>query len=665
MQANLLFSLSQALKGFQLKRNPFKYHNPHSIMVRKRELSVLCFVILAILSMNFILAANNSATTTTASANLGAFDNGFSCLKDQLNSKSASSMTMEELTFSLLAMGYDSGIQSKLKTELDLRKDSANCWPKSSCTLKDTALVFLAYEHIGANTNSIKNWMLNQTIAPSDLIWYLQIDPADQSSCKITYDNSAKTITISADKKITGSAGACFSIAQGGYWLEIKNNCYGKEFKISCDKDFLTSLIYKSKSNTNPAYYISALTHSQGPSGETSEKVESVCFKQAGACNYEGSLWASLALSSDSDLRDKVLPYLMALSSLNDRIFPSAFLYSLTNYDEYLNEISDKQNSKGYWQITDTTKRYYDTALAMLSLYGKSSEQAQKAAEYLLDPNVQGSDGCWGGDNIRDTAFILYSASPKQASSSGSTSKCSDNSEYSCTSAPTCTEELSGTILDNFYCGSLLKCCSKRASESSCSSKGGIKCMYGEECVGGTMESASSTSLCCVDGECKTKEDQYTCESSGADYTCRTACSANENEDSSLTCPENGVCCSATTQQTGSSLWWIWLLLILIVLLVLAIIYRNQLKIWVFKMKNKFSKSPSSPSQPRPPFPPYSQMRPMGMMPRRMLPPGAMMPPRPMLRPGQRPPAPAPQGKPYPRDKELAETLEKLKRIGK
>jgi len=626
-------------------------------MIKKRAVMVLGLAIILLLSINFILAANDSTTTTTPTktTSLAGFDKGYTCLKDIINAKSLSSLTNEELAFSILAMGYDSGMQSKLKTEFDSRKDTtAECWPKGACTLKETSLALLVYNHLNANSNKIKDWPIPAT----DLIWYLQVDTSQRASCKITYDGTTKTVIVGDDKKITGSAGACFALSSNGYWLEVKNNCYEKEFKVSCDQAFLTSLLYKGRSTTNPAYYVSALTHTGDVNSETSEKVSSLCFKQSGVCNYEGSLWAAIAVvQKDSKFRDKVLPYLMTLASTNDRAFPSSFLYSLTNYDEYLTEMNNKQNAKGYWQISDASKKYYDTATAILSLYGRSSEQSQKAVEYLLDPSVQSKEGCWNGNNIRDTAFILYSAAPKQASSSGgSVSKCADFSDYSCVTSKQC-EDINGSILGNFYCAGLSQCCSKKKPLQTCDQLGGKKCAFGDECSGGTMEEALSTTSCCVGGKCTEKEETYTCV--GTSYTCRTECATGEEEDESSTCAENGKCCTTAITPESKSYWWVWLLVILIILLALAIVYRNQLKIWIFKMKSKFSKNPPAPNQQRPQFPPSMPPQ-QGMMPRRIMP--NMQ--QPQMRPGLQRAPPVP-GKPYPRDKELSETLDKLKRMGR
>jgi hypothetical protein len=621
---------------------------------------VLCiFAVLTILTLtSFAIAATNS-TNTTSTTSLTGFEKSYSCLKTQIDARGYADLTDEELIFSILALGYDATRQTALKTELDKRKSSTeNCWPSGGCMVKETAQVMLAYTHINADVTGIKNWLLNQTVPATDLNWYLQIETNNQSHCTITYDNLSKSINLDANKQLSGNPGSCLSFAQNNYWLQISSRCYDREFEVSCDNDFLTSTFYKKTSGD--IYYVTASTQTASPNGKLTSKVDSLCFKQGGVCSYEGSLWATYAINKkDSAFKNKILPYLIALSldSANQRYIPSSFLYSITSFNEYLTTLTNLQNTKGYWQISEANKRYYDTALALMAFYGHSgSTQSDSAIQYLLDPSVQG-DGCWNGGNIRDTAFILYASSPKAAASTtgASMSQCADysNQGYSCTSSTTC-DTLGGSPLPNFNCFSGLICCSKSAIEPSCSAKNGVVCSADEECSG-TTDSALGTTSCCIDGQCNPKDiGPVANECADAGYTCKDSCLSDEDDKStSFSCPAdmNGVCC-APKVVAQKSYWWLWLLIILIILVVLAIIFRDQVAIWWFKIKSKFQKAPLQ-SQGRPSYPPQ------GMQPQRqMMPP--VGPPRTIV-PGQRQMMPRPIERPFPKEQELNETLKKLK----
>lgn len=609
-------------------------------MIKKRAFAFLCLLAF-LFSISFALAEENATNVT-----LTGFEKSYNCLKTKIDQTTYASMTNEELSFSLLALAYDKTRQDAIKNELDTRADVSTegrkCWPSGACTLKETSQVLLAYYYIGADTSEIKSWLYNQTIATGDLVWYLQIDTSEQTDCTLTYENASKKITVNADKTISGTPGACFRLVQNNYWLEVVSSCYDKNIEITCNNDFLTSIIYRGKNQNT--YYVSDITNTAATGGKITEKINSLCFSQGGTCNYEGSLWATFALNKDSPKNTKLyLPYIMTFSSTNSRLLPSAFLYALTGFDEYYTELSSQQNSLGYWQASDTSKRYYDTALALMALYGKLTEQEQKAKDYLLTPSVQG-DGCWQ-NSIRDTAFILYAASPKPASKGVSTiverTFCTSIANYSCLSTEEC-EDINGTTLENFYCFGGAICCNKKALEKTCSEKGGVECTADEKCTG-TLTTARGTSYCCLDGTCKVKTPEISpCEEAG--YSCRIACDAKTEEEMvSLSCPSFGTCCAPKPREKRSY-WWIWLLIILIILIILAIIFRDQLKVWWFKIKGKVSKAPA-PIQQRPPFPPAG-------IPRRIIP--GIMPPA--------MPRPQPQ---FPKERELSETLSKLKEMSK
>jgi hypothetical protein len=204
--------------------------------------------------------------------------------------------------------------------------------------------------------------------------------------------------------------------------------------------------------------------------------------------------------------------------------------------------------------------------------------------------------------------------------------------------------------------------------------KGGITCENEEVCDGDAVF-ASDSENCCI-GDCKIQE-LIECEVQG--FSCKNLCSDTE-ETKSASCPGIQLCCGV---KSGGSLWWLWLLIILIILTVLAIIFREKVKIWYFKIKSKFRKGPPvTPTRPGfpPGFPPQGMQRPgmpqrPGMMPFRPGPSqGRPLPPRPgMPMTPSRPVSSArilPQQKTNSQpvaktDNELEETLKKLRTMGK
>ncbi|MBM3233530.1 hypothetical protein FJZ19_00375 [Candidatus Pacearchaeota archaeon] len=563
-------------------------------------------------------------------------DKAYSCLEGKVKTK-CSSLSSEEQAFSLLALSYNSDIQKECKSALLSSSKDNVCWPKSGCKLRETSLAFLALENIKADTSKIQDWLLNQTQVASDLQWFLEIDSKEASTCKISYDDRNYTVTIQSDKKLSSGAGSCLTLAYSNYWLQINPSCVNKKFSVTCDKDFATALLYK-KTNSD-VWFVSSQTESESAGGMAEAKVESLCFKQNNVCDYEGSLWATLAISKKQDI-NKFLPYIIALAPDNAKYNPSAFFYLLTSNDEYLSNVRDLQTQTGFWDLGGYNK-FYDTALSLLALQQLNDEQAGKAKDWLL--NSQDSAGCWS--SLRDTAFLLYAAWPKTPASVTTTeTNCEDFGKFCCSNEDC--SDAGGEILSQYFCAGMKVCCSKQPVQKTCAQKLGIICKSDETCTG-SLGSSSDSSKCCINGDCEKIAEEPECEKQG--NNCRNKCLDTEEIDNSLDC-NSGFCCKVKQEQSSSA--WIWILIIfiiLIILVVLAIIFRDKLRLWLFKMKNRTQKG-SQVTQTRPPFPPQ---------PPRMM-------PRPMMRPMPRPmPMQKPIEKKSRTDSELDETLKKLREMSK
>lgn len=573
-------------------------------------------------------------------------DAAYRCLENALANKTASAPpSLQESVFSILALGSDAKAEDKLENE---KKSSSNstCWPKSACTLKDTAQVLLAYNQLGKSTTSIENYLLSKQGATSGLTWFLliDIDNHESASCTVKYSNTQHAFTIGEDMKLSGDGGTCLSVIQTGYWLEISSSCLDKPYEISCDKGFLTTLLYqKSGSDT---IYVSPNTQSQSSSGYTTETITSKCFKLGTECDYEGSLWAALALDRVGRGISDYTPYLVAAAADNGRFLPESFLYKLTNGQDHYSALIQGQHSNQFWMASSTPyNKFYDSALALLALQGKDAPEIANAKEYFL--GIQGSSGCWNNNNVRDTAFLLYAgwpdASRTPATSGNHTSSIesceSASAQYSCVSSLfACT---GGNILDNYACPGSLQCCSVTVPQLTCREQQGILCTTSQECSSREVDSADGP--CCL-GSCTTRptEEENACLSAGG--VCQTSCAADEEELSSAVCTSSSeVCCATSTEPTttSSSHWGLWItLIILIALVALAIVYRRKLQMWFFKTRKSSGNVSSSPITPR----------------------------RPPFSPGMPPTVnryPARPAKPSSSDKEMEETLRKLREMSK
>ncbi len=476
----------------------------------KKRFIIFAFLLL-ILSISFILAADPKVTKA------------YQCLEGKVVGK-CSSLSPEEKAFSLLALGE---CKQELIDSSKKINGKAQCWPSSSCDIAVTSKALLALQANDYDTSEIANWLLSQKMVPGGLNWFLQIESNEETSCTITYQGGSAQLILGTDKKIKSlNGGGCFSAVQQDYWLQISSACQDKEFEISCDKSFLTNLLYQEANS--PTIFVSEKTHTAGASGATSELIESFCFKQGGVCAYEGSLWASIALdyAGYSAEVDPFIPYLISSADSNSKYIPEAFLYHLTGDTSYKTTLLSKQrttNDPKYWQLSLTNNKFYDTAVALYPFQNDNFTAKTGSMNWLL--TQQDSNGCWEG-NIRNTAFILHSIWQN------------DKPVPECTSDGQCS---SGKICVNQTCVQGPEC--SLATEASDCGEGRI-CSLNNICVSGCRSDNTcgegnicSSNKTCVPG-CR---DDTVCGDGkicNANLTCVNGCRTNEQ------CPADNPICS-------------------------------------------------------------------------------------------------------------------------
>ena len=586
---------------------------------------VLLFILLV---MPFVIAENETENSLSESSKV---ENAYKCLENKLGDDCSSSL--EDNIFSLLAIG-------KCKGEILADSWDNECWPKSNCKIKTTAQAILALDSASSSTLDAEEWLFSKNTTPEDIIWYLEIESPEKTICSISYGGATYKTTISEDKQLSSSAGNCLTLSDSDYWLRVSPSCYNYEFEVSCDQQFLTTLLYKKK--TSPTIYVSESISSESAEGTTSEKVDFKCFSDTGNCDYEGTLWATLVLDHFGYDISSYMPYLITMADDNKKLIPEAFLYLLTGASDFRADVLLKQETQ-YWDRSGD--KFYDSAVALLPFQYESPSEKSATKNWLLE--IQNSDGCWDGGNIRNNAFLLYSIWPKKSySSTSSTDDCEDAGYY-CIHETEC----EGNILDDYSCGVGKICCDEKKAIETCSKQGGGICEKGEVCLGGITTEASDINYgesCCVGGRCEAEKEGAGLNCEYYKGVCRPyGCEHNEKEASSYSCDYGDICCMSDSSET-KSLWWIWLLIILIILVVLAIIFRNRFRNYYYKIKSKFTKTkPGAPGYQfgKPTLRPIQRR----ITPRRILPPSSRNP----LRPAPKKPS------------EIDDILKKLKDMGK
>lgn len=501
-------------------------------------------------------------------------NDAYVCLEHQIGNETCQDLTTEEKIFSLLAVGEckDELINSSITND--------KCWSKvkgqSVCDIETTAKAVLALDSIGANTTLQEEWLLNQVGISTDLEWFLQVDNSgggdQEMDCSVLVPRQGTTFNpydeysfkIGEDKKITSNAGSCLIRANNNYWFRITESCYDRTFQISCNKDFITTLVYKEK--TSSTYHISDEVHSASSGADTTEQINSFCFKSGSSCNYLGTLWATVALDRLDVSISNFLPYLTTLASSNENTFPYPFLYILTDKLDYKSKILSKQKhifDQYFWEIAGGRGKYYDTALALLPFQGETLSEKDNSKDWLLA--YQGSNGCWDNGNILSNAFILYSIWPRGGIGFGIS--CSE-AGFNCIGTG---DFCGGMIRNEFGCSGGTVCCDPTPidDDETCSEQGNICVNNSASCSGTTTNGLCSDSKICCDlgsggDETECELEGFTCgfgsqcSSAGGtllpQFQCDRALKCCDTEPIETFCSDsNGIICSNTEFCSGGN----------------------------------------------------------------------------------------------------------------
>ncbi len=682
----------------------------------KREVIFLCVFLLFALTP-LVVADEQSQV-----------DNAYNCLQNKINDTGCEALSLEERIFSLMSVQEcRDEVAVENLTTID-SNSTLECWPSQSCNLKTTSQALLGLSEVNYDTTAGEDWLLSKKITATGIDWFLEIESPEATQCEAAYQvagqHNSYDFSIGADKKISSGAGPCLSIAGGSYdsyFLKVDPSCYNIDLDLTCDKSFISTLLFKKQDSSSSPLNVLETVHGASPGGLTTEKVVSYCFADSsGNCDYEGSLWAAQTLyylnsENTNYLQNQVspfLPYLISFSEDNQNYIPESFLYYLTG--SFRSDLLIKQIASSYWLGQTTNDKHYDTALALLPFQGESPLEKTNSKNWLL--KYQDESGCWNNDNLRDTAFLLYSIWPRNTinppvppsnecstdfdcedneecisgncilPSNGTTIECSTDfdcktgeeciSGFCAETSPSCLDsgyyclspiDCDGNFLPTYTCSGISKCCDTPVSLGTCSSQGGEICDSGEKCQGGLTSSADdlfSGETCCISGgECVTSGSgsgsEALCSSNGG--SCRISCLDGESSSSFYDCEFSGDVCCFEDGKTTKNRWVIWVLIILILLTVLGIVFREKVKMFFMKMKSRKGKKNGPPS--RPTFGGLRHAPPRHPLPSKPIP-RRIVPHKPVYTGLKKPETPS-KKKPFKYRKELDEVLGKLKEIGK
>ena len=269
---------------------------------------VLLLFILIILLMNLVIPQYNETTQTTSDqTGQSEINKAYSCLINELGNNCGGTKSTKQAAFNLLATSYDSKLQNECKASLKEKKKQ-DCWGETdtgTCNIKSTAFAVIALNHIGEKVDDSVKFLLNKKISETGLTWYLEIDANNKTECDI----NGKKITVEENRKISGNPPSGLTKSYNDYWFQITD--IKKNYTISCDKDFITALIYQ-KLGSN-VFHVSSETQSASEFDKITEKVNSYCLSTSNVCDYEGTLWAAIAFAKEGEEISGFIPFLTAV----------------------------------------------------------------------------------------------------------------------------------------------------------------------------------------------------------------------------------------------------------------------------------------------------------------------------------------------------------------
>ncbi len=542
-------------------------------MLNKRECIGIVFLALVVFSIFGGIALihaddseDDSDNVNDTIQNLSEIDKSFMCLANLLKPDCSGAENIQQLSLSILS---SVNISSKCVDRLLTKSRNDECFGENSCSILDTAFAILALNHVKKDTTKYVDWLSNQSINSTGVDWILQQNSDGETKCKLTYDNTDYNFLAAENKKLSGNVGPCFSFTQSNFWLKLNPNCIGKKIELSCDSDYYAGWSFWGKTNSGaPVLNVLSETARKAADDKVEITINSECFGIGSSCDFEETAWATLAIkSSQGTTPANYIPFLISSEDTNKRYFPSALISRILDFSSnYATKVL--QQLKGtHWEIEGS--KYgstYDTSLALMAVGNDNNADVRDKAILWLKNTARGADGCWN-KNIRDTAIALWAIEGRHGIDYSGSDPIIPPQPPACTgeglsclgSALSCTEQ-GGVLSSGYSCGTSGNVCCAIELKSCTSYHNGQICSSDQTCsIAGI---ASSEGSCCT-GVCEDRNDPS---DGGDDYD-----DYDDYEEDSRGIPI-----------------WVWLLIgILIILIILAIVFRDRIKGWFYKQKNK------------------------------------------------------------------------------
>lgn len=298
--------------------------------------------------------------------------------------------TIASLSFSILTTNeLRSSLTSGLKSELNSRKSSDNCWPLGACSIKETSLALLAQKQ----SPSANGWLITKQIADPEGKWLLQIETDGIGTCTINYPGKSISVNVNRGRISSSLCSTPTTLFDLNTCLEPNLVSSNKEidFTVTCSN--LGNAIISAAYNLGNLYI---------PIGEASSALSSIIkIRNSYFLDFESTLYTNWAYKEANQQPPSIV--WLKKNYNEDNILHNALLYVITEDRAYIQQILDKQTDQG------NLGSYYETALATYALRKDNQEEAAiSLATSWLDAQ-QAPEGHWAG-SVENTAVILFGA---------------------------------------------------------------------------------------------------------------------------------------------------------------------------------------------------------------------------------------------------------------
>ena len=317
-----------------------------------------------------------------------------------LRNKTAGPLSVEELSYSILALG-----DTALVARLNEQRSEEGCWPKESCTPKDTALAVYALYSMGGDYSKSVEWLKsNKRPWRGGGKWLVQIEASDlggAGKCDVSYkvgDVQSGVVPFTVEGNEVGRGG---SVVRGNYFINVERDLGGgvlnspsSKISINCAElaaNPIISLIYKEGNNI---YILEDQV-----SSIVDFTVANACYGRGG-CSYEDSVFVSWVLKEIGDVDELGTDVYLEVGLTNNALH-RAVLSRFLQKRVYLDAIVADQDANGRWGGSVFTTAFTVFSLSRASEYS----EARVSGEEFLKRVVRG-DGSWN-QVVKDTAMSL------------------------------------------------------------------------------------------------------------------------------------------------------------------------------------------------------------------------------------------------------------------